>query len=232
MSNRTILWQSEPEPGRFGRLKGRKVWHRVEGHYEGQLGFVAALCGVWEHKRCWDIGPLAAVPLEDEPRCKRCERRWRNGRRRCRAMSCPHLLTTAWRETACGISGAVMYAEDCEECAPSCLPWLGLQVALGKVRAEDMPTRAQDAIEVASRQAADPTRFPASREREEAAVALGLSPVNLVVERAQHESKARSRARRSKAMKRVWARRDVEQRAAQVAAMHNPAIYEARRKTP
>ena len=69
MGEGKILWQSEPEPVRFGRLKGRKVWHRVKGRYGGQ---VVSLCGVSENKLWWDIGPLAAVPLEDEPRCKRC----------------------------------------------------------------------------------------------------------------------------------------------------------------
>ena len=42
--------------------------------------------------------------------------------------------------------------------------------------------------------------------------------------------KERTRSRQSASMREVWALRTKEQRAAQVAAMHAPAIYEARKK--
>ena len=63
------MWQSKPEPVRFGRLGGRQVWHRVTLQYgTGE----ASLCGVSEHKQYWEIDDGSkGVPLA---LCKRCER--------------------------------------------------------------------------------------------------------------------------------------------------------------
>jgi len=115
-----------------------------------------------------------------------------------------------------------MYPEDCESCNQSCLPWWGLLVTLGKVRTEDLPVTSQAAVEVTARQAADPRRFAASKEREEAAVALGLSPVEMVVVRAHDQAKARTRARRSKAAREHWARMTPEERKTQARGITGP----------
>ncbi len=136
-------------------------------------------------------------------------------------MSCVHLLEVpgAWREFICGISGVHMIARDCLRIAPDCIPWQGLQVALSKVKVEQFPPALQAHVELAARQASDPTRLPASREREEAAVALGVSPVAVVQSRTQGQKKARESAKKSRAAKARWAKYPLEERRERMAAI-------------
>ncbi len=148
-------------------------------------------------------------------------------------MSCVHLLEVpgAWREFICGISGVHMIARDCLRIAPDCIPWQGLQVALGKVKVEQFPPALQPHLQLAARQASDPTRLPASREREEAAVALGVSPIADLLAQVKAATREARRVRlpkgpradngfaaakecKSKAGRAQWDRRTPEQQAA------------------
>ncbi len=136
-------------------------------------------------------------------------------------MSCPHLLDVPgqWREYQCGIGSISIWSGDCEECRPDCVAFLGLCVALGKVKVEDMPEHMRPVLEVAARQAADPRRFPFSQEREAAAVALGVSPVAIVQDRARDMRAARVSANKSRAAKARWAKYSIEERQAKMAAI-------------
>lgn len=130
-------------------------------------------------------------------------------------MSCTHLLKAPrdWRAWRCAITGIEAEPDDCPECTGGCLPWLGLQVALGTVKVENLPPALQDAAASAARQAADPARLPASRERENAAVAAGLSPIEKVRARLGRRIPVPSK-KKSEAAYRVWGNYTVEERAA------------------
>ena len=69
MAKGTVLWRSEKPPPIFGRLKHRKVWHRVERQYGGDY---LSLCGLYFPRNEWDLGGDANLNREARL-CKTCE---------------------------------------------------------------------------------------------------------------------------------------------------------------